>query len=242
MTGRLTMASSGQLNPAGKTAATCINIVGDITYHAKDGTVAIGLIAQNNVKIPMYAPMLKSGSLSTMSMEVDCALIAQQGAEFVNRDSSGSSSGWGPRRGLLTIFGSVSSFGTPTRATFSGSGSDYCGFEDGANSYDGFLLHNPPPYFPTIGSYQILDWQELPEPQGLDSGGMKGDMDRMTRKRTGQQGLTLIEILMVWFVVLVIAAVAGHYLSGVEPGARLVAERPCFGGSTGILGPPSRPR
>jgi Tfp pilus assembly protein PilX len=168
ISGRLTIACSGQLNPSGRQAATSINLVGDLTYHAKDGTVAVGLIAQNNVKIPMYAPMGKSGTLSTLSMEVDCALIAQQGAEFVNFDASGSSSGWGPRRGLLTFFGSVSSLGTPYRRTSPIDGSSYyAGFAEGANTYDGFLLHNPPPYFPTVGSYQILDWQELPKPQGL---------------------------------------------------------------------------
>jgi hypothetical protein len=172
VTGRLTIASSGQLNPSGRQAATSINLVGDLTYHAKDGTVAIGLIAQNNVKIPMYAPMGKAGSLSSMTMEVDCALIAQQGAEFVNYDSSGSSSGWGPRRGLLTLFGSVSSYLTPYRRTSPIEGSsNYAGFEEGANTYDGFLLHNPPPYFPTVGSYQILDWQELPLGQALDPEG-----------------------------------------------------------------------
>ena len=166
LAGRLTIASSGQLNPSGKNAATSINIVGDLTYAAKDGTVAIGLIAQNNVKIPMYAPRGKAGTLSTMSMEVDCALIAQQGAEFVNYDSSGDSSSWGPRRGLLTLFGSVSSYRTPYRRTSPISGSsNYAGFAEGANTYDGFLLHNPPPYFPTIGSYQILDWRELPSSQ-----------------------------------------------------------------------------
>jgi hypothetical protein len=168
VTGRLTIASSGQRNPSGKTAATSINVVGDITYHAKDGTVAVGLIAENNVKIPMYAPMGKSGTLSTLSMEIDAALIAQKGAEFVSFDSSGDHSVWGPRRGLLTFFGSVSSFQTPFRRTSPIQGSsDYAGFADGANTYDGFLLHNPPPYFPTIGSYQILDWQELPSSQAV---------------------------------------------------------------------------
>ncbi len=169
--GRLTIASSGQLNPSGKRDATSINIVGDLTYADKDGTCCVGLIAENNVKIPMYAPMGKSGSLSTMTMEVDCALIAQKGAEFVSFDSSGSSSGWGPRRGMLTIFGSVSSYETPFRRTSPIEGSsNYAGFEEGTNLYDGFLLHNPPPHFPTIGSYQILDWQELPASQQVVAG------------------------------------------------------------------------
>jgi type II secretory pathway pseudopilin PulG len=174
LSGRITIACSGQLNPSGKTAATSINVVGSITYEEYDGTVAVGLIAQNNVKIPMYAPMgIGSSGKGTdldnpgsISMEIDAALIAQEGAEYVSRDSSGSP--WGPRRNLLTFYGSVSSHDTPTRATTSGT--TYCGFAQGANEYDPFLLHNPPPFFPTIGSYQILDWQELPDSQAVDAG------------------------------------------------------------------------
>jgi type II secretory pathway pseudopilin PulG len=169
LTGRITIACSGQLNPSGKTAATSINIVGDLTYATKDGKVAVGLIAQNNVKIPMYAPINKAGtrgtstsSPGTIDMEVDAALIAQQGAEYVSRDSSGT---WGPRRRLLTFYGSISTKLTPTRMTEGGT--DYCGFAQGANVYDPYMLHTPPPFFPTIGSYQILDWQELPAGQAV---------------------------------------------------------------------------
>jgi type II secretory pathway pseudopilin PulG len=163
--GRITIASSGQLNPTGKQASTSIHIIGNLTYAAKDGTCAIGLIAQQNAEIPMYAPYGDTSTMSTQDMEVDAALISQTGREYVNRDESGSSSGWGPRRDLLTFFGSVSTFDTPSRATTSGS--DYCGFNNGANTYDSYLLNSPPPYFPTIGSYQILDWQELPASQAL---------------------------------------------------------------------------
>jgi type II secretory pathway pseudopilin PulG len=160
--GRITIASSGQLNPTGKTALTSIYIIGDLTYAAKDGSVAVGLIAQNNIEIPMYAPYMKSGTLSTMDMEMDAAVIAQQGKEYVHYDATGSSSSWGPRRDLLTIFGAVSTLLTPYRMTYASSGSDFAGFLNGANSYDTYLLRNPPPFFPTVGSFQILDWQELP--------------------------------------------------------------------------------
>ena len=163
--GRITIASSGQLNPTGKQASTNIHIVGNLTYAAKDGTCAIGLIAQQNVEIPMYAPYGDSSTMSAMDMEVDAALISQTGHEYVNRDASGGSSGWGPRRDMLTFYGSVCTFTTPSRETYSGS--DYCGFNNGTNIYDFYLLHNPPPYFPTVGSYQILDWQELPSTQAL---------------------------------------------------------------------------
>jgi type II secretory pathway pseudopilin PulG len=156
--GRLTIASSGQLNNPATT--TNIHVVDDLMYAAKDGSAVIGLIAQNNVEIPMYAPRSKSVSQTT-NMEIDAALIAQQGWERVNRDENS----MGPKRGKLTFYGSVSSYGTPSRATTSGS--NYCGFKDGENTYDFFLLHNPPPYFPTIGSYQILDWRELPSFKGV---------------------------------------------------------------------------
>ncbi|MCL4369169.1 MAG: hypothetical protein M1337_08415 [Actinobacteria bacterium] len=165
--GRVTIASSGQLNPAGKRNLTSVHVVGDITYSSKDGSVAVGLIGQNNVEIPMYAPYQAGGQLSVMDMEVDAAVIAQQGAEFVNYDTSGSASSWGPRRHQLAIYGSVSSKGTPVRMADAGNTVDYAGFRYGANSYDSFLLHNPPPYFPTVGSFQILDWRELPLSQGV---------------------------------------------------------------------------
>ncbi len=160
--GRITIASSGQLNPSGKTAMTSIYIIGDLTYARKDGTVAVGLIAQNNIEIPMYAPYMKSGTLGTsvsspgtLNMEMDAAVIAQQGAEYVHRESTS-----GPRRNMLTIYGAVSTLLTPSRMT--NSGESYGGFAQGANSYDSYLLRNPPPFFPTVGSFQILDWQELP--------------------------------------------------------------------------------
>lgn len=170
--GRITIASSGQLNPSGKTALTSIYIIGDLTYARKDGTIAVGLIGQNNIEIPMYAPYMKSGNLGTqinspgtISMEVDAAVIAEKGKEYVRSDASGSSSSWGPRRNLLTMYGAVSTLLTPYR--MHPSGNDYSGFANGANSYDSYLLRNPPPFFPTVGSFQILDWQELPSSAGI---------------------------------------------------------------------------
>jgi hypothetical protein len=168
--GRITIACSGQLNSAGKTDATSIHVVGDILYSAKNGTVAVGLIAQNNVEIPMYAPIGKVNTIGSstsddgnIDMEIDAAIIAQQGCEIVNRGTSSQ----GPRRQLLTFYGSVSSYGTPSRCTTSGT--NYSGFNQGANYYDPFLLHQPPPFFPTVGSYQVLDWQELQSSHAVGS-------------------------------------------------------------------------
>ena len=109
----------GPAESLGQAEATSVNIVGDITYSTNDGSVTVGLIAQNNVEIPMYAPMGKAGTMGsatdgqgTIDMEVDAALIAQQGEEFVSRDASGAT--WGRCRNMITFFGSVSSNGTPT--------------------------------------------------------------------------------------------------------------------------------
>jgi hypothetical protein len=164
--GRITIASSGQLNASGKNSATSIHVVGNLTYSHQDGTVAVGLIAQNNIEIPRYAPLGATGTVSQQDMEIDAALIAQQGKESCNAgDLSGSN--YGPIRDMLTIYGSVSSYHTPYRSTVNNNGDTLGGFTNGTNTYDPWLMHDPPPYFPTVGSYQILDWQELPNTQGV---------------------------------------------------------------------------
>lgn len=164
--GRITIASSGQLNASGKNSATSIHIVGNLTYSHQDGTVAVGLIAQNNIEVPRYAPLGAGGPVSQQDMEIDAAVIAQQGKESCNAaDASGGN--YGPIRDMLTFYASVSSYHTPYRATVNGSGTTLGGFDRGANTYDPWLMHDPPPYFPTVGSYQILNWQELPSTQGV---------------------------------------------------------------------------
>jgi type II secretory pathway pseudopilin PulG len=169
VTGKITIAASGQFNGTGKTAS--INVVGDLIYAARDGNTAVGLIAQENIKIPMYAPMGKDGSMGSdwtsnvgsVDMEIDAALIAQTGKEFVNYNGVA-----GPRRGMLTFYGSVSSYLTPYRCSVASDEHQYAGFGRGANMYDSFLLHEPPPSFPTVGSYQVLEWQELPNTQEVE--------------------------------------------------------------------------
>ena len=84
-------------------------------------------------------------AIGDCDMTIHAAMIAQTGREYVNRQSTS-----GPRRGTLTIIGSVSSFLTPSRLTVSGTGA-YGGFGAGVNDYDPFLLHTPPPSFPTVG-------------------------------------------------------------------------------------------
>ena len=96
-------------------------------------------------------------------MEIDAAIIAQQGKESCNAADST----YGPIRDMLTIYGSVASYRKPYRATVDGNGNTLGGFVNGSNTYDPWLLYNAPPYFPTVGTYQILDWRELPSGQGV---------------------------------------------------------------------------
>jgi Tfp pilus assembly protein PilX len=168
VTTRITIAASGQFNSPASTVD--INVVGDLTYATLDGTAAVGLVAQRDIKIPMYAPRGKTGSsgsnyltqqIGNCNMTIHAAMIAQTGREYVNRQSAS-----GPRRATLTIVGSVSSYLQPSRLTYSSDGS-YGGFGGGANVYDSFMLHTPPPSFPTVGSFQVLEWQELPNTMGV---------------------------------------------------------------------------
>jgi hypothetical protein len=169
VTGRITIASTGQLNGSGKNSATSIHIVGDLTYKDKDGTVAVGLIAQNNIEIPRYAPWQKGGQVDQQDMEIDAAMIAELGKESCNAaDASGNT--YGPIRDMLTIYGSVASYHRPYRAAVDNWGNTLGGFANGTNAYDAFLLHNPPPYTPVIGTYQIIHWKELPDTESVLDG------------------------------------------------------------------------
>ena len=165
VTGRITIASSGQLNPVGQDQKTSIHVTDDLIYATKDGMVAVGLIAQENLEIPTYAPRSKAMNTGT-NMEIDAAIIAQTGRQYVNRFTTP----YWPRKGTLKYYGSTSSYGTPERCTSNSddiNSANWCGFFKGDNTYDSYLLYNPPPHFPTVGSFQILDWRELPSSQGL---------------------------------------------------------------------------
>ena len=98
-------------------------------------------------------------------MEIDAALIAQTGKEFVNYNGAS-----GPRRGLLTIYGSVSSYLTPYRVQ--------CGVQQrGTTAASAEAPTRTTPScctsrrraFPTVGSYQILEWQELPSTMEVET-------------------------------------------------------------------------
>ncbi len=151
--GRLTVATGRLPDPV--STRTSVHIVDNITYTATDGTVAVGLIAQNNTLISYYAPT---------NMTVYAALLAQNG--FAGFDIPGSGgcnfSGSLPARvkNNLNFTGAIASNGSWTWSYSSGN-SVCSGFNTNVSSFDSFLKFAPPPSFPITGSYSILNWREL---------------------------------------------------------------------------------
>ena len=127
-----------------------ITINGNLLYTSKDGTNAIGLIAQGNINAGF-------GSLDTQ--EIDGALIAQNGR--VGRYYYDSTCGTGYKRTALTLYGMI---GTNLRYGFAWGtpGNVSSGYQNRTLVYDSYLLYSPPPSFPlTTSFYSTLSWQEI---------------------------------------------------------------------------------
>lgn len=165
--GRVTIAS-GRL---GSSYSTNITIVDDILYSTKDGSDAIGLVTENNVIIPPYAPPASGG----FTFEVNAAVLAQSGSVSWQQYYEGTSSctkGWTSNNQNFVYYGSVASrlswtwnyirggsCGNMVRDL--GSGYYYSGIMQTATNYDYNLLYAPPPSYPVTGSYNILSWREV---------------------------------------------------------------------------------
>lgn len=123
--------------------APSIMVQNNLTYLAKDGTNSLGLIAQKDFLI---------GYLSPNNLEINAAIIAQNGsAQRYN---------WsGNIKNLITIYGSVGSFGIWTWSWVNGSGNITSGYSNTSTTYDANLLYSPPPSFPLSSSgYQQISW------------------------------------------------------------------------------------
>lgn len=166
--GRVTV-GAGRL--ASATNSADITIADDILYSTKNGSDAIGLIAENNVYIAPYAPPA-SGAFT---FEVDAALIAQSGSvTYPGRYKSNSSlctRGWKNSDQIFNYYGSIATRQTWTWLWWLGgsscgdavnnSGNYISGFVNNATQYDYNLLYAPPPSFPITSTYNILSWREV---------------------------------------------------------------------------------
>lgn len=141
-TGRLTI-GSGRL-PDVPATNTSIKIIDDLRYASKNGSHALGLIAQKDVEVARYAPS---------NLEVNGALLAQKGHVWYPNN--------GPVKSNLSFYGSISSYDFWTWSWVNGSGNITAGYGTNTTTYDTNLTYSPPPCYPTTNSFSVLSWREV---------------------------------------------------------------------------------
>ncbi|MEX0616944.1 MAG: hypothetical protein WD231_04000 [Candidatus Woykebacteria bacterium] len=151
-----------------------IIINNDLEYTNLDGSDKIGLIAQRDISVGLFSEGSFSGSDDQQELRIDAATIAQNGRvgrNYFPRSGSGCSS-TNYQRKQITVYGSIATnrrYGftwicdDPLNPNDDGWVlSDPCdsGYQYRTITYDQNLTLEPPPYFPKIGNYSILGWQE----------------------------------------------------------------------------------
>ncbi len=148
-----------------------IVVADDIVYSTKNGSDAVGLVAEGDVLIAPYAPPA-SGSFT---FEVDAAMIAQSGnVEYpatYRSNTSRYTHGWGNSNQQFNFYGSVATRQTWTwtwlvggacgEAAYDATNGYTSAIEHNTTQYDYNLLYAPPPSFPITSSYNILSWREV---------------------------------------------------------------------------------
>ncbi len=168
--GRLSIAA-GRL--ASASSQGDIVIADDVLYGTKNGSDALGLIAQDSVLIAPYAPPA-SGSFN---FEVDAAVLAQNGEVMYpgvyRSNSSRCTRGWINSNQTLTFYGSVATRQTWTWTWLDGNNScgdaahdttipSYIsGVEHNSTQFDNNLQYSPPPKYPSTNGYTVLSWREV---------------------------------------------------------------------------------
>jgi hypothetical protein len=160
---------------AGRLATTntaSITVADNLLYSTKNGQDAIGLVAEQDVKIAPYA----APATGSFTLEVDAASLAQSGSVMYPSNYSFASTtcsrGWVNAAQKLLYYGSVAS---RLSWTWSWQSSNPCGdnvrdpvsgywisgFLYNTTQYDYNLLYSPPPSFPLTSGYNILSWREV---------------------------------------------------------------------------------
>ena len=151
MPGRLSIAAA--YLPANGSTNKSITIMGDIKYAAKDGSSALGLIAQNDVKVSRQAPS---------TIEINAALLAQNGHVWYQKDTLGGVSCTQSVKTSISVYGAIATNQYWTWTYVSGNnGTTIDGYNTTVNTYDKNLRLTPPPSFPLTGSFSILNYREL---------------------------------------------------------------------------------
>lgn len=129
-----------------------IIINGNIDYSDSDSV--LGLIGQKDILIPFYSPD---------TLMVKAVLLAQKGhvlRYYYPKWSQEPYNTYAIRNTIQTFGGII----TNTMWTFSwvdDTGGITSGYRTTDMNYDPSLTYNPPPYFPTSGESEFLDWEEL---------------------------------------------------------------------------------
>ena len=151
VSGKVTLVAASLPEMPNKMKKIIIN--GDIDY--ADNNSTLGLIAQKDILVPLYSPN---------SLSIKASLLAQNGHVFRYYYPPWPSEPYQTYsvRDYIETFGSII---TNTIWTFSWvseiGGPTVSGYRETEMMYDSDLTYNPPPYFPTVGEYEFLSWEEL---------------------------------------------------------------------------------
>jgi hypothetical protein len=125
---------------------TTIRIDNNINYSERDGSNALGLIAEKDIKVPNYAPDV---------LTIDAIMLAQNGRVFHNRYNTPS------LKTSIEVYGSIITNEVWTWNWCSGEPCiTYDGYDQTTSIYDNNTAFAPPPYFPTTGKYTFISWEE----------------------------------------------------------------------------------
>jgi hypothetical protein len=119
-----------------------------ITYASYDGSNVLGLISQDNIFFTRNIPE---------NFQIDAVLMAQRGKIIRFGYLWWCGGGSHSVKDSLTINGALISYYKSYWNFNSGPDS---GFVTRTINYDGNLIFDPPPYFPTTGEYELISWEE----------------------------------------------------------------------------------
>lgn len=150
--GKMTIAAALLPDPGSSRDRKNITIVDDVLYYNNtyDGTILLGLISQNDITVARFIPR---------DLTLDGALLAQNGGTGVTFSGTFNNHDLGT---LITHGGIASDLAVCNgygMARYNTRG-DIEGFSTRIYNYDPNLYFNPPPMYPTTGSYTILSWKQ----------------------------------------------------------------------------------
>lgn len=170
--GRVTIAS-GRLTAASSASYTNAVIADDIAYGSKNGSDAIGLIAQDSIIMAPYAPP----SSGAFNFELDGALLAMSGdvlyPDSYRTNANRCTRGWTNANQTMNFYGSVATRQTWTwtwlfggsqcgDASYNASQGRYIGgILNNTTAYDYNLKYAPPPSYPLTSGFNFLSWREV---------------------------------------------------------------------------------